>query len=423
LTLTNKEQFFVDNSPEWIKKYQQDIDKRTIVKLKEKDTDRIISSSQVLKTIDFGGHGIPFGSDQISVVNKTTLALKPKDIKIVDTPYNQAGLLNAIMSNEILKLTEPGNIVIEIARQLGSKQVPTVPKVDAKVKAAIQDDAGEYLGPLALLNQTAIDFPSIKEFVNHLKIKNISQLVLTFPEKINNPLGDSEGIFQNPGSGSKILISSKGQVGAAPSIQGLTIPDDLKQSSEFEKEIEFINLLQSTKKVNLGGTGQTVAYQPMIGLNWLKNNAPESVPQWVSDFLPLSDEEMATIISYADNKKYTIGNAHAYAKQVPAWLDQLFGKVSPTNRTKVTGSPGGLLLYYMSQAVKTAVNENNALPNFETIAREILQRNFIQINATVGSNMNFSVLWPNRQMATGTITLESKTTASDPMQSLAFRIK
>jgi hypothetical protein len=71
-----------------------------------------------------------------------------------------------------------------------------------------------------------------------------------------------------------------------------------------------------------------------------------------------------------------------------------------------------------------AVNKNDALPNFEPIAREILQRNFIQINATASKGqMTFSVLWPNREMGTGKITLETKNTASITGSSMGFRIK
>ena len=55
------------------------------------------------------------------------------------------------------------------------------------------------------------------------------------------------------------------------------------------------------------------------------------------------------------------------------------------------------------------------MPTFEPLAREILQHNFIQIFARPnGTQLGFDVLWPNKELATGKITLYSKSSSTEP---------
>lgn len=420
LTLKSGQPFTADNSPESMALYQADLDAKKAPKLinKEKPEEKV-STTQLLKTVDFGGHGVPTGTDPTSVVNKTTLALKPVNIGIEDTLYNRDTLLTAIQSNSHLTQTEHGKAVIVMAEELAGGTTPSFPADYEKGKvAAIQDDAGEYLGVLALLHQTALNFPTMREFQNHLGIADLGGLTITFPSKMNEPLGDSfaiKGTIKNPETGNRILISSKGKTGAAPSITGLKIPQELESNPAYRKEVEFIRLIQTTTPTD---------YQPLKALNWLKKNSPDKLPAWVAKHLPLTDEQMDEIMKWKDNKKYQISNAAAYANDVPGWLGNLLGEIPPNNKVAPHASPGGWLLYKMTRAVMEAVNDNKAIPNFEPIAREILQRNFIQINATAKKGqMTFSVMWPNREMGTGTITLETKNTSSITGNSMGFRIK
>jgi hypothetical protein len=420
LTLLSGQPFVADNSPESMALYQADLDAKRAPKLINKENPSAkVSTTQLLKTVDFGGHGVPTGTDATAVVNKTTLALKPVNIGIEDKLYNIDTLLSAIQTNETLSQTDHGKTVIVMAEQLAAGTIPTYPEEYEKSKvAAIQDDAGEYLGVLGLLHQTALNFPTMREFQEHLGITDISGLTIEFPSKMNEPLGDSfavKGSIQNPETGNRILISSKGKTGAAPSITGLKIPADIEANETFALEVEFIKLIQTTKPAD---------YQPLKALNWLKQNTPDKLPSWVAKHLPLTDEQMDEIMKWKDNKKYQISNAAEYAQDVPGWLGNLLGEIPPNARVAPHASPGGWLLYKMTRAVMEAVNDNKALPNFESIAREILQRNFIQINATAKKGqMTFTVMWPNRQMGTGTITLETKNTASITGSSMGFRVK
>jgi hypothetical protein len=419
LTLTTGGTVVIDNSPEKMQDYQISLDNQKLPKLIDKQTQKVVSMGLLLKTTEFGGHGVSAGQDPTTVLNKTTLALKPANIQITDKMFNKQSLAGALTSNAALQQTEHGKAVIEMAKQISTGQIPQYDKEFAKpVVASIQDDAGEYLGVLALLNQTALNFPSMEQFQEHLKTGDLGKLTVSFPAQMNAPLGDSfavKGTIRNPATGNRILISSKGRTGAAPSIAGLAIPTDLESNKEYKNEVEFIKLIQTTKPAD---------YQPLKAANFIHNVSPESLPEWIKEHLPFSDDEMNEIMKWKDNKKYQISNAIEYANQVPEWLGNILGKIPPNSRVAPHASPGGWLLYKVTTAVMEAVNKNKALPNFEPIAREILQRNFIQINATASKGqMTFSVLWPNREMGTGTITLETKNTASITGSSMGFRIK
>lgn len=419
LTLTSGGTVTIDNSPENLKNYQDALANKQLPKLIDKQTQKIVPMGKLLKTTEFGGHGVASGQDPTSVLNKTTLALKPVNIQIADKTFNKKSLVSEIVNNSTLQQTDHGKAVIEMAKQLSKGQVPQYSTEFQKpVVAAIQDDAGEYLGVLGLLYQTALNFPSMKEFMDHLDISDLGGLNITFPSKMNEPLGDSfavKGTIRNPQTGNRILISSKGKTGAAPSIAGLAIPEDLEGNPKYKNEVDFVKLIQTTKPAD---------FQPLKAANFIHSIAPNALPEWIREHLPFSDEEMKEIMKWKDNTKYQISNAAEYADQVPEWLGNILGKIPPNKRVAPHASPGGWLLYKVTRAVMEAVNENNALPNFEPIAREILQRNFIQINATANKGqMTFSVMWPNREMGTGTITLETKNTASITGSSMGFRVK
>jgi hypothetical protein len=426
LTLKDGKPVVIDNSPENLKAYQQALDNKQLPVLLSKDTKQKVSMGNVLKTVDFGGHGVPTGQDASQIINKTTMNLKPANIEIVNKLFNLSTLASAVINNKVLKSTPQGEIVINMAKEIMATQVPTY---DAKATpknmvAAIQDDAGEYLGVMGLLNNTALNFPTMSEFMEHLKVTDISKLTVSFPEQINFPLGDSfaiEGVVENQETGNKIFISSKGRTGAAPSLQGLEIPKDLLDKKEYAKEVKFVQLIQSTTKEQ----GWAADYQPLRAINFIKQNCkPGVIPKWLDKYLPFTPEQMKEIMKWKDNKKYQISNVNDYASQIPDWLQLILGEIPPNERVAPHASPGGWLLYKITTALKEAVNENNALPNFQPIAREILQRNFIQINATAqGGQMTFKVMWPNREMGTGTITIETKNTAATTGSSLGFRVK
>lgn len=86
--------------------------------------------------------------------------------------------------------------------------------------------------------------------------------------------------------------------------------------------------------------------------------------------------------------------------------------------------PGLVAAYGVEKTVIDVVNKGGALPQFESLAREILQKNFIQINAVASKgNLSFNVLWPNKQMATGKILLATKNSTAENNGKLSFKIK
>ena len=73
LTLKDGKPVVIDNSPEKLQAYQQALDAKQLPILISKDTQQKVSMGNVLKTVDFGGHGIPTGQDASQVINKTTM--------------------------------------------------------------------------------------------------------------------------------------------------------------------------------------------------------------------------------------------------------------------------------------------------------------------------------------------------------------
>ena len=86
-----------------------------------------------------------------------------------------------------------------------------------------------------------------------------------------------------------------------------------------------------------------------------------------------------------------------------------------------------IIAYETMGKIADAVNNGNALYNFENMAREILQRNFIQINAKKQSaksnELQFSVLWPNTNAATGRIYLMRRISQNEASAKIGFRIE
>jgi hypothetical protein len=99
-----------------------------------------------------------------SVSTKEKLLLKPSHI-FPDGRFSAQKVFDAVINNKVLKTTDYGNYVINIAKQIQRGEQPDMSPVPEEFKKAIRDFAGEYLGVLALLNNTAT-FPSREQFSN-----------------------------------------------------------------------------------------------------------------------------------------------------------------------------------------------------------------------------------------------------------------
>jgi hypothetical protein len=340
-----------------------------------------------------------------TVSDKEDYVVKPSQI-FADEKFPASRVFDEVIQNKILQESEIGRHIIELAQQIQSGEVPTFKNIPKEFKAAIRDYAGEYLGVLALIEGVA-NFPTRDQWYEHLGVENLNDIVIYFPPESNNPLGDSEGYFQNKETGNIILISSKGgKKGAPPSITGLKIPDNLRDSEEYRAEVDVIETLQNLP-----------AFEgPFVALNKIYQYNPDSIEPFIAETLPLSDEDIAMIKDFSDRKRFS----RMDVIQLPDRFRKVVGK-GPDVKSDAT--PGGILHYTYSSALLKAVNQNNALPGFEPMAREILQKNFIQIFARPkGDNLTFDILWPNKDMATGKIELYNKSAATGIKGKLSFSV-
>jgi len=289
-----------------------------------------------------------------------------------------------IINNEYLKSHgESGLAVIEIAKQLVAKQVPTVPNVDASTLTVIRNDAFEYLGVLSLVSGVA-NFPASKEFYDHLG-SDLSNLVLLFPKDTNNPLADSYALV-NENSDHTIFISSKagkGGKGAPSSINKLKIPEHMiyKKSDA----IEFIKTIQETKGA---------MYQPFVAANFLMERYG-SFPQ-IEDHLPegyFDDDFFKYITSVWKNQRTT--PVPTKLEEIPKMYQGIFDLA---NRSFKGNAP---LFFKIRNCIKDifvndAVNEG-VIPGFSETMLEILGQNFIVISTkTAGGKFVTDVKWPNK---------------------------
>ena len=144
-------------------------------------------------------------------------------------------LYQTIVNNDILKSAGLlGQAIKKCAKEIASKTIPDLKAYDPKVQKTIAIDAGEYLGILQMIHETAT-FPKRKEFLDFLNTTDLKTMSIIFPGAQNSPLEDSYGV-QNLNTGHTIMISSKGGVGktasgAAPSLKGLKIPENIKKKN------------------------------------------------------------------------------------------------------------------------------------------------------------------------------------------------
>lgn len=336
-----------------------------------------------------------------STAQKETHVVKPSQI-FKDEKFSATQVFSEVIDNPTLQQSEIGLAIIEMAKEIQNGDLPQFKGLSQEFKPAIRDYAGEYLGVLALIKGIA-NFPTRDAWFKHLGVSSLDGIQIYFPPESNNPLGDSEGYFENTETGNRILISSKGgKKGAPPSLNGLKIPDNLR-TPEYETDIKIIEQLQASKAVD----------QPFLGINLLFDDKEKqnAIPEAVRTVGRLNEDDIATIKSLMDIKTYTKEDY----KQLPDKFVTLLESYLNIERTSERASPGGMVHYVYNKAMVEAVNSNNALPNFEPMAREILQHNFIQIFARPkGAILGFDVLWPNKEMATGKIELYSKSSATEP---------
>ena len=370
---------------------------RIVVQLTTGDT---VPTSKLLKTKELGGQAGT--GEEGETTGKETALLKPSQIGITDRDIPASKLGAAIVNNDVLNSTDYGKVVVEMAKVIMQGGDPVIPKeVPTKIRDSIIDYAGEYLGVLALVSGTS-DFPKKDEFEIWLG-GSIGDLTLFFPGKANVPLADSFAKIKNNKTQHAVNISSKGKGGgAAPSLSSLKVPEEIRKNPNYAGVVGFIDLCNG--KANLPSPKTTS--QIFAAMNLIHEYAPESLPEKFNSFLPWNIADISGKVD-ASVKAFKDGKSLPLTEYVALW-DDFRGDATKS-------SDGGKLSYITKLAVMQAVNEGNALTDFQDVVLAILDMNFVQQYANYdgkSKTLGFSTQWPAK--LEGKITLESKAGATDP---------
>lgn len=312
-------------------------------------------------------------------------------------------LYDVIMSNPTLdKAGDLGAAIKQAAKEINEGSNPNVKQYDEKIQKTIAIDAGEYLGILAMIKDVA-EFPKKEAFLKFLKASNLDNLLLIFPGEQNASLADSYGV-QNQQTGHTIMISSKGGVGksasgAAPALSGLRSSVEKRKSKvRSGNGLDFITTMNLTPTVKQG----------FVGLNWVAEHYPESIPKYLRNVLPFSEADIEKTIQNIKMRGTT---------PIPA----KFKKFTQEPYMKPgKGTAGGSVVYFLTKQLVEIVN-SGLIPSFRETVLELLDENFMQIfTRVVGGKLVFKVLWPGK--VDGNVSLYTKLSSADMSQALSFKV-
>lgn len=395
----------------------------SIIKIDGKATKQPMPSGQLLKDTAVSGKSggraekekagksiQPSAFFGMKPVNRPMAQAGAEDIPDIST-FVEAGAFKAgelytkIIKNPKLKELHPNmaKAIVESAKQINSGKTARVPAMlSTNELNAFRDYAGEYLGVLSLIKggdviQWAGGEGKSKAFYEHLDkmgSKDLSSMTLYFHSDSNEKLSDSVLVAD---SGKEMRISSKGGPqgeGAAPSLDGLTIPNEVRDfkgkggRNPFKSAITFIETAQNTEGF----------LQPFALANLLSNKVLYDVP-----FEKFNLEELLMV---KKSKKMT--------PEVQQYIDAF-----PAKDWK--GTPLGKLRYAVVKRVMGAVNAGEALVNFKAAVLQILGYNFIQLNTKqIGGEYVTTANWP--ATITGKVTLADKGGAARTGTKLSFKI-
>lgn len=356
-----------------------------------------ISLSNLAKTTEFGG-STAIAGQEASSGGKESLLVKPSQIGICDKNIPASDFYKEITNNPVLLSTDYGRVIIELATKIVNDEPVNLPtdyrnKDKDKVKKAIVDYAGEYLGVLALIYNRS-RFPRKKSFEDWLG-SSVSELTINFPGKSNTNLADSYASIINTNSSHTINISSKGTGGgAAPAISGLKVPDYIRDNFNFKTAVEFIDICQK----------QNTIQQAFSAMDLIYKNNPESINKVYHPFLPFSVKNPKLI-------ELTRQSIDSKKLKEPIELPEKYKPLVDLQSGK--GTDGGRLVYGIKKEVADSINKKEGLPEFKDAILQILEMNFIQQYCDYKNNMLlFSTQWPAK--LDGNISVENKSTTSEP---------
>ena len=352
--------------------------------------------SKFKKTSEFGGSGVkPAEKGDISKMSKDAAKLKPAEIGITGKNIEASDLGSVIVNNPVLQSTEWGQAVIQMANNIMAGEPAVIPenirKYEPLVKAIV-DNAGEYLGVLALVSGQSQWYGGAATQKNFIKWLggDLGGLTINFPAGQTTPLADSFATVSNAATGHTLNISSKGTGGgAAPALSKMKIPDSVKKNPKYKTAVDIIELCAIEPAATVGFKVMNLLYQ----------NDPKSIPNEYKGLLPWQDNVVMAALQSMKNKT-----------PMPA----KYQKVSNTVNSS-SAADGGKLMYAIKRDVAKIVN-TGAIPEYEAAMLEILDYNFIQQYATFEGKksgvVNFSTQWPAK--LDGEISMENKSSANEP---------
>lgn len=366
-----------------------------------------IKLSSLKKTTEFGGAGTEAGADA-TTGGKGNYQVKPNHIGICDKEIPAHDLYETIVSNTVLNSTDYGKIIINLAHYIVSGESVTLPEEaqkNDKLRAAIQDNAGEYLGVLALVYNRS-RFNRKDQFEQWLGT-SIQDLILKFPSSETEFLADSYAVVTNKNTGHTVNISSKGKNGgAAPALSGLKVPDHIRENPKLKNGVAFVDICMLKKNV------RTTRDQAFDGIDLLYKVKPESISKVWHKFLPFSSNPKL--------KQALSDNFDNKGAKLPASFAPIINSVASKE-----ANDGGKIFYAMKKEIELAINERDALPEFQAMVFEILEMNFVQQYTDYENKhkgeLTFATQWPAK--LDGKVTLENKCSAKGPFDNgLSFKL-
>ena len=363
-----------------------------------------IPLSQLAKTKEFGGSAVAAGENP-EEAGKESLLVKPSSIKITDYDIPASDFYETLVNNPVLNSTEYGKVIIQLAQYIISGELVYLPEEyqgteKQKIRKAIVDYAGEYLGVLALLYDRT-RFPKKQQFLAWLG-GSTDELVLHFPGKANTNIADSYATITNRKSSHSLNISSKGTGGgAAPAISGLKISDDLRTNPALKNAIKFIDLC---KAGDVKGAGPSTITQAFDVLDFIHSINPKSIGKEWHKFLPFNTKS-------SDLMGLCIKSINAGKQRTELKLPAKYKNIIDT--VKSNASDGGKVVYAIKKEVANAINNNGAIPEFAGAILQVLEMNFMQQYTDYAQGqLTFATQWPAK--LDGVVTVENKSTANDP---------
>lgn len=367
------------------------------IKLRTMDGNEIINT-QLKKTLEFGSKE----SQTIKLKGSDIFDTQPVDLQdygnSIESLLNAGGfpaseMYSKIADNPKVKsLGRVGEAIVAMAAQVNNGQVPEFPKgLTKEEEKAIELYASEYLGVLGLISG-ATKFPDRAGF-NQFMGRDFDDVIMFFPKSVSNPLADSFSVV-NDETGHAIKISSKaGSKGAPPALNSIKLSDEVRK--KYPDIAKFYDFATDSRL--------TAFRQPFAIMNWLSENYPDAVPAEYAPLMPFTAETVAAL-------------EQSFRKKTPVSRNimRVFNRRLNPKVRDGDSTDGGKAWYAVITDIMTAINNDNALPDFQKAVIQSLGENFIQLyTKPKGKKLETTAFWPAK--IKGQAVLKSKGSSKDPV--------